>query len=115
MERMNCRQPVIPIQCPVRGQIRLWGECMTCKPPVEPGAESPGEFSGSLNTRRILGTGVNRAGWNLAFNRLTDEEVLFCLERETRKSSFTRLKDLAMRRGLISGAWKSPIIAVSAR
>ena len=57
-------------------------------------------MEGSEAVRWVLGCSVGDVNWRNAVPRLTDEELRYCLERETRKTARKRLLAEARRRGL---------------
>lgn len=54
------------------------------------------------NTGWILHTSCDDINYKSAVPRLTDEELIFCIDREDRVTGLKRLKAEAKRRGLIT-------------
>lgn len=55
------------------------------------------------NVDWILHNSVTDPNYDNWVPRLTDEELLYCLERERRKSGLAKLRAEAKRRGLLRG------------
>jgi hypothetical protein len=52
------------------------------------------------NIRWILHCSMDDVNWKGALNRLTNDELAYCLSKEKRKSSLSRLRALSKRRGI---------------